>query len=273
MDYDADGDAEQDQEVSNETVGPANGSVRCFFRVFKRKYGSQQMTADERFGVWLVRAHSIDEFRTSLWELVRPHVKRAIEVVQPGDGGRIGYAFRWGGPADPSEEDAPQFVTFCEKKNKKVYTWNHITSTHTLKRWQDHEIILVIHEYSTALKTKAVYQIALNTFLAAGLKAVAKASSKPVAKKPAAVKRPVLPPAADGYSFRDEVRAMRETFSQMRSLMNILDSRLSLLEQKCDEATIVPVKMDTTEEAVEDPLVNFSLKVEMLDCDEDEQDD
>lgn len=102
---------------------------------------------------------------------------------------------------------------------------------------------------------------------------MAKASSKPAAKKPAAVKRPVLPPAADGYSFRDEVRAMRETFSQMRSLMNILDSRLSLLEQKCDEATIVPVRMDTTEEAVEDPLVNFSLKVEMLDCDEDEEDD
>uniref|UniRef100_A0A1Q3F3B4 Uncharacterized protein n=1 Tax=Culex tarsalis TaxID=7177 RepID=A0A1Q3F3B4_CULTA len=260
-DWAPDDDADE-LEVSNQTVGPANGSVQYLFRVFKRKYNKQQISSDERFGMWLVRAHSIDEFRSTLWELVRPHVKRAIEVSSGGSG--VGYVFRWGGPAEPSEEDAPQFVTFCEKKNKKVYTWNHLSKAVTLQRWQDLEIILAIHEYSTSLKTRAIYQLALNTFLAPT------SASKPTTKKPAVVKKPLLPPAADGYSFRDEVRALRETFSQMRSLMTILDSRITLLEQKCDDAALVAVQMESTEAGAEDPLEHFQLKVEKLDCDEED---
>lgn len=51
---------------------------------------------------------------------------------------------------------------------------------------------------------------------------------------------------ADAYSFQDNDRALQKTFSQIRSLMNILDSRILLLEKKFNEMTIVFIKMNTT---------------------------
>lgn len=281
-------------QVTNQVIGPADGSVQCLFRVFKRQFGSQHLP-EERMNEWLVRGNNLDEFRANLWELVWPHLKRAVEVRRNADGQ---YVFRWGEPAVPTVDDVTKFVTFCEKRTKKVFTWNHITTVRKLQKWQQLGVILAIHEYSTSVTTRSVYQLLQSTLLNRK-----KTSNAPVpaplttpssgSKPRSKPKQAVLPPAADGYSFRDEVRALRETFSQMRSLMVMLDQRIMLLEEKCEDAekaaNSVLVKMDTNagegedeegeEEQVEemaeedgdeayDPLVE--LKVEMTDYEQED---
>lgn len=94
---------------------------------------------------------------------------------------------------------------------------------------------------------------------------------KPKAPKAKPKVKPVVPPAADGYSFRDEVRAIRETFLQMRDLMHILDNRIAMLETKCDQAfepePLIPVRLDPRAAAAGklaggDPLLYAEIKEE-----------
>lgn len=141
-------------------------------------------------------------------------------------------------------------------------------SNATLEKWHNSNSIFVcVHEYSVSVYSKQVYEIVVDRLL------------QQKATKPKPQPRPLLPAEADGYSFRDEVRAIRETFLQMRDLMHVLDNRITLLEKKCDqtvpEEPMIPMRFESTEPGsadaksfAGDPLQNADIKEEDLEQDD-----
>ncbi|XP_058823464.1 uncharacterized protein LOC131684524 [Topomyia yanbarensis] len=224
-----------DSTITSQTIGPENGAIRCLFKVAQREFIGQRINI-EGLQEWLIRAHSIESFRAYLWSLIQPHIKQPIRVELDNCGRAI---VSWDEPNVLTMGDANRFVTFIDKKSRKSYSWRHISS-HYVERWNSTNIVLCIHVYSTAISSRNIYEVARDTLLAPK-------------RKPAVVVKPqrrLIPETADGYSFRDEVRALRETFLQMRDLMHILDNRILLLEEKCDQTLPhEPMIQMTTEES------------------------
>ncbi|XP_058448461.1 uncharacterized protein LOC131428493 [Malaya genurostris] len=210
-----------DSSIASQVIGPENGSIQCQFKAAKREFVGQRIYT-ERLPDWLVRANSMESFRLNLWSLVEPYIKQPILVETDESGHTVAT---WGVPKMPTVSDAGRFVTFVDKRNRKSYSWCHLRQN-TIDRWINASIVVCIHVYSTAMSSRNVYEIARDTLLSP------KKIKHPVISKQ---QRRVFPESADGYSFRDEVRALRETFLQMRDLMHVLDNRIMLLEEKCDQ--------------------------------------
>lgn len=224
---------ESDFDIVNQTVGPENGAIQLLIKVAKREFVGQRILL-EGLNNWLIRAHSIEAFRYSLWQLAEPHIKRAIDVQTNKEGLVVNVG--WNSSERPTIEEADKFITFVDKKNRRMYPWNHLNNA-AVERWKKYSTTVVcIYMYSTAVSSRPIFELVSEKLL------------KAKTPKPKPKVKPVLPPAADGYSFRDEVRAIRETFLQMRDLMHILDNRIALLETKCDQTfqpePMIPVRFE-----------------------------
>lgn len=137
-----------------------------------------------------------------------------------------------------------------------------------LERWHNSSTIFVcIHVHSMAVYSRLVYEIVVDKLL------------QQKTSKPKQQPRAVLPVEADGYSFRDEVRAIRETFLQMRDLMHILDNRITLLEKKCDQTVppepMIPMRFESSESGAADAksFTGDPLQCVVIKEEHDEQDD
>lgn len=213
--------------ISNTTVGPENGAVRCLFKVVIRQFLGQRLQVEEEPIVWLVRAHSIEAFQSYLWELAAPHIKQPVVIETDPNG--VVTSVGWGDPGRPTMDQAEQYILFCDRKTRRNYNWSQMNNLRLEKWHKSSTLFLCIHEYSLSLSSKAVYELVQDKLLKP------LQPQKPPKPKAQQSRSVLLPPEADGYSFQDEVRAVRETFLQMRDLMVILDNRISLLERKCEQ--------------------------------------
>ncbi|XP_062560253.1 uncharacterized protein LOC134224739 [Armigeres subalbatus] len=212
---------ESHSDIVNQTVGPEYGAIRCLFRVAKREFVGQRIILEE-LNHWLIGAHCIETFRVNLWQLAEPHIRQAV-VVKTDKNGTV-VDVHWGDSTRPTMEEGDRFITFIDKRNRRFYPWRHLNVA-AIERWKNStSIVVCIYMYSTAISSRPIFEFVSDHLL------------NPKALRPKPKVRPVIPPAADGYSFRDEVRAIRETFLQMRDLMHILENRISLLEAKCDQS-------------------------------------
>lgn len=107
---------ESESPVANQTVGPENGAIRCLFKVSLRQFVGQRINL-EGLTYWLVRAHSIEAFRTYLWELAVPHIKQAVDV-ETDNNGVVNVS--WGDPTRPTIEQAQNYISFTDRKTRKV---------------------------------------------------------------------------------------------------------------------------------------------------------
>ncbi|XP_055613694.1 uncharacterized protein LOC129760136 [Uranotaenia lowii] len=247
----------------NRTVGDENGAIRCLFFVCKRLFCGQKVDQNCE---WLVQAHSIEAFREYLWELIRPHIKRPVKFDEPEV--RRYVAVSWDEPAHPTIQDAGRYVLFSLKEQRRNFSWDSLTPR-KLITWNSGTILLSIQVYSNAVTCRQAYESVMHTLLASPRPAKKAEPPKKVSK--------VLPEDADGYNFRDEVRALRETFMQMRDLMHILDNRISLLEEKCDQLVqkepyiqlqqgAIPVQVvDVKDLGFLDPLLQPNVEIKQED--------
>ncbi|XP_029732493.2 uncharacterized protein LOC109430470 isoform X1 [Aedes albopictus] len=248
-------------EIVNQTVGPENGAIQMLIKVAKRDFVGQQVRL-EGLPQWLIRAHSIEAFRAYLWELAEPHIRRPVNVETNQEGQVVNVS--WSSFERPTIEEADKFITIINKKNRRphilqMYPWNYLNSP-AIERWKTStSTAICIYMYSMAVSSRPIFELVREKLL------------KPKAPKAKPKVKPVVPPAADGYSFRDEVRAIRETFLQMRDLMHILDNRIAMLETKCDQAfepePLIPVRLDPRAAAAGklaggDPLLYAEIKEE-----------
>lgn len=219
--------------TSNSIVGPENGAIRCLFKIALKQFVGQRIASEGEPIYWLIRAHSIEAFRAYLWELAVPFIQQTIKVETDNNGQ---VTVGWGDSVPPTIEQADHYISFTDKKLRKNYRWKQLTNS-ALEKWHNSSTFFVcIHVHSMAVYSRVVYGIVMDQML------------RPKTLKPKQQPRGVLPPEADGYSFQDEVRAIRETFLQMRDLMLILDNRITLLERKCGQSALQEPMIPTSTE-------------------------
>lgn len=123
----------------------------CRLMVFLREFKGQSSGA--HIALWNVDGKSINDFRTQLWELCKPHLLREVIFIQQDDGSTMPA---WSDKESPEEEDLPQFVIFYEKQNRK-YTQLDKLTTKLLQNWKGKEIQLLLHVYSLSVSSRKIF--------------------------------------------------------------------------------------------------------------------
>lgn len=117
--------------------------VTAFVREFKGQ------TSGKTIGTWEFRVSTIEEFRSALWQEVKPHVKREI-IMEANE-------FKWHDNEEPIEADINKFVLFHDKVSKRSTELDSVNTT-TLQMWRNRCVYLYIHEYSMFVSSKGIFQ-------------------------------------------------------------------------------------------------------------------
>ncbi|XP_058824856.1 uncharacterized protein LOC131685270 [Topomyia yanbarensis] len=280
----------QDDIALDETIGPEEANKTNRFALHKLLYRGQ--THGPELCTWTIRSDTPAEFLQYLFELIQPHIKRAIEFPSPNEP-------TWSRKVVPTKEDLPIYVAFKDHISKRTYQVKDVEEFR-LQGWAHKTIVLQLYIYSNQVVSRPSYEIAKQQLLISPLeetvhskKIIREISTEQ--KLPSLVRRlekihinrlmpntsdafvqwarfilqaPIrqqselcyAPPpdhlqehftvqqppivetskgparrkhSSDGYGFEDEVHALRQTVTQIKDLVEMLDRRVGLLEKKC----------------------------------------
>lgn len=115
--------------------------------VFVRSFKGQ--TSGKSIGAWEFNISTVEEFKSSLWNEVKPHLKREIvtEANEP----------KWHDNEEPIEADLHKFVLFYDKVSKRTTEFDSV-NTSILQLWRNRCVYLYIHEYSMHISSKGMFQ-------------------------------------------------------------------------------------------------------------------
>ncbi|XP_065089396.1 uncharacterized protein LOC135710406 [Ochlerotatus camptorhynchus] len=159
LDYDwndPDSDPSHEQPDAPEHVTQPKGNkspalFNCRLLVFLREFKGQSSGA--HIAHWNVDGKSLNDFKTKLWELCRPHLLREVIFNQQDDGSTVPA---WMDKDSPEEEDLVRFAIFYEKQNRKYTSLDKLTTT-LLQNWKGKEIQLLLHVYSLSVSSRKIF--------------------------------------------------------------------------------------------------------------------
>ncbi|XP_058454647.1 uncharacterized protein LOC131432417 [Malaya genurostris] len=141
--------------VVDETIGPEEATKSNRFAVHKLLYRGQ--THGPEVCSWTIRSDTPAQFLQYLFELIQPHIRRAIEFQSPNEP-------VWSQKMTPTKEDLPIYVAFKDHISKRTYQVKDVEEFR-LQGWAHKTITLQLYIYSNHVISRPAYEIAKQQLL------------------------------------------------------------------------------------------------------------